>query len=370
MVALPRHRVVRSILMMIALLLASSLLMGCSSRTAKKASEYMSAGMYDEAIAILRLEIQESPTNAHAHYLLAEGLLSKGDVESGKEELSRAIGLKNGYAAKVPDLYLRVAGRHLASKDYRMGLYCIDEAVAQDRSLASRGAALLSEAGVASAEESPSSSHALLVRAAELEPSLLDKPDFAFLCQVQTESLGATRASNAERLLERFPDHPQADRLLSILAEAQFERGNLAEAKSYYERLLNAYPNSSVAPQASTRLESIKHPHVTARVSNADDEAVLYVNGAEGIRTAWGKGEGGRAVGHRAGDSGWVDITDRLHPGPNELRFWVRNASGCCNVSGTFEVRINNIVAVSRVFQRQDSQAGVKYDETVPLVLP
>jgi tetratricopeptide (TPR) repeat protein len=356
--------------MITAMLLALSLMTGCGSRTIKKASEYISAGMYDEAIAVLRLEIQENPTNAEAHYLLGEAFISKGDVDSGKEELSRAIGLKKGFTKKVAEMYLRVAQRHLTNKDYRMGLHCIDQAVAQDPSLGSASAAVLSEAGVTSAEESPSASHALLVRAAELEPALLEKPDFAFLCQVQTEPVIAERAKNAEHLLQKFPDHRQADRLLGILGDAKFEQGNLKEAKAYYERLSEAYPNSSIAAQAGARLELIKHPRVAARVSNADDEAVLYVNGKEAVRTAWGKGEGGRSAGHRPGNSGWVDITDHLRPGTNEVRLWVWNAAGCCDVSGTFEVTINNVSAIHRVFQRQDSQPGVKYDETVPLVLP
>lgn len=112
-----------------------------------------------------------------------------------------------------------------------------------------------------------------------------------------------------------------------------------------------------------------KHPRVLAQISNVDDAAAIYVNGKEAVSTAWGKGEGGSPIGHHPGHSGWVDITNQMHAGTNQIRLWVWNAAGCCGVSGTFEVTINDAAAISRVFQKQDSQEGVKYDETVPLIL-
>jgi len=363
-------RVPLHVSMIPAVFLALLLLMGCESSTLEKASEYISAGMFDEAITILRLEIQERPTNAKAHFLLGEALISMGNVDSGKEEFSRAVGLKKGYTEQTVQAYFRAAERHLSAKNYRMGQYCLDQAVAQDRSFGLAGAELISKVGMAIAEESPSASHTLLIRAAELDPSLLEIPDFAFLCKVQTEPEGIKRSNNAKRLLEEFPDHPRADHLLLTVGDAEFLQGNLKEAKTYYERLLEKYPSSPTYSHVTARLESIKHPRITARVSNADDKAVLYVNGKEVIRTEWGKGEGGRSVGRQPGNSGWVDITDHLHPGTNELRLWVWNARGCCGVSGTFEVRINNTPTISRVFKRKDSQSGVKYNETLSFTLP
>lgn len=124
------------------------------------------------------------------------------------------------------------------------------------------------------------------------------------------------------------------------------------------------------AEKERKRLELIEHPRVTARVSNADDKAILYVNDREAIKTEFGKGAGGRSIGRRPGDSGWVDITSYFQPGKNELRFWVWNASGCCDVSGRFEVKKNDVPTVSRNFQRREETEGVKYNEKVFLSLP
>jgi len=109
---------------------------------------------------------------------------------------------------------------------------------------------------------------------------------------------------------------------------------------------------------------------VLARVSNADDKAVMYVNNREVIAIRWGKGQGGKRIGHRPGDSGWIDISPYMVKGENTFRFWVWNKRICCSVSGTFEVKVNGVSTITRKFAQKDSSEGVKYDETVRLNLP
>ena len=132
--------------------------------------------------------------------------------------------------------------------------------------------------------------------------------------------------------------------------------------------------NQQKAPKVDARgnekKREAKTPYVTACVSNADDKAVMYVNGQEAISVTWGTGPDGKHIGHRPGDSGWIDITPYLKTGDNVLRFWVWNKAVCCGVSGTFEVQVNGVPTISRNFEKQDSTAGVKYDETVTLSLP
>ncbi len=122
--------------------------------------------------------------------------------------------------------------------------------------------------------------------------------------------------------------------------------------------------------QQNAKKEEPKIPHVMARVSNADDKAVMYVNGQEAISVSWGTGAGGKSIGHRSGDSGWIDITPYLKTGDNTFRFWVWNKAVYGAVSATFEVQVDGVPTISRNFKREDSSEGVKYDETVTLSLP
>lgn len=129
-------------------------------------------------------------------------------------------------------------------------------------------------------------------------------------------------------------------------------------------------PKTDEKAQQNAKKEEPKIPHVMARVSNADDKAVMYVNGQEAISVSWGTGAGGKSIGHRSGDSGWIDITPYLKTGDNTFRFWVWNKAVYGAVSATFEVQVDGVPTISRNFKREDSSEGVKYDETVTLSLP
>lgn len=110
-------------------------------------------------------------------------------------------------------------------------------------------------------------------------------------------------------------------------------------------------------------------PVVRVRASHVDDRAIIYVNGASVVDVRWGEGEGGVYIGHKPGDSGWVDVSDLVNRGDNEFRFWLWNKAVCCGVSATFEIEVDGAVVVTRVFQKADSTEGVKYTETIILTL-
>lgn len=135
-------------------------------------------------------------------------------------------------------------------------------------------------------------------------------------------------------------------------------------------QMMQKAPKVEEKVQKTAKKEEAGIPRVTARVSNADDKAVMYVNGQEAINITWGTGPGGKSIGHRPGDSGWIDITPYLETGDNILRFWVWNEAIYGAVSGTFKVQVDDVLAISRNFEKQDSTAGVKYDETLTLSLP
>lgn len=96
---------------------------------------------------------------------------------------------------------------------------------------------------------------------------------------------------------------------------------------------------------------------ITGRVWNADDKAILYVNGAEAISAAYKK------------DPAMVDITRYFYEGDNEVRLYVWNEAICCGTSGSFEVKIGNKIEIKENFSKQDSSSGVKFDRTYSMNL-
>jgi TolA-binding protein len=61
-------------------------------------------------------------------------------------------------------------------------------------------------------------------------------------------------AAAARTLLERFPDHPRADRALYNLGVLARDDGDLAQSTAYFTRLRAEHPASQLAPEAALRI--------------------------------------------------------------------------------------------------------------------
>jgi TolB-like protein len=115
-------------------------------------------------------------------------------------------------------------------------------------------------------------------------------------------------------------------------------------------------------PEDETAVKKHRYK-IMGRIYDADDVVTMYVNGKESILVRWGQGENGTSIGHRPGESGWVDISDYFSKGKNDVRMTVWNNPGCCDVAGAFQVKVDDELIVDRKFRRRDSSQGMKYDE-------
>src|SRR6267142_1626236 len=80
-------------LTLLAMLLASA----CSgSKEVTKSKEFLDAGMFDQAIILLKQEVQTNPKNAEAHMLLGAAYLGTGMTALADQELNTATVLDDG----------------------------------------------------------------------------------------------------------------------------------------------------------------------------------------------------------------------------------------------------------------------------------
>jgi len=81
-------------------------LFSCTSKEVKKAKEFMDAGMYEQAISLLEIEIQANPKNAEASYLLGKCFIETSSNYNKVEEcFKRAILLKTDYRGEIGNIY-------------------------------------------------------------------------------------------------------------------------------------------------------------------------------------------------------------------------------------------------------------------------
>ncbi|MEK0195019.1 MAG: hypothetical protein EAZ78_08155 [Oscillatoriales cyanobacterium] len=124
--------------------------------------------------------------------------------------------------------------------------------------------------------------------------------------------------------------------------------------------------NTEPPPECDGSLQTAPQPQqtapvVTARISQVDDVARIYVDGKIVF-------EGFYAPGGKGGDTGWQPIN--VGSGGHQVRLVVENTQSG-ESGGWFEIKINGELKINqgRPFQK-DRITGIKYDQTTTLEVP
>ena len=97
----------------ILILCFSFCIFGCGSSDVKKAKEFITAGMYQQAVNPLRNRIDEKPTDAEAHFLLGTCFVYLGKKRMADERFDSAIRIKADYKSNVATEYKKAGYGHL-----------------------------------------------------------------------------------------------------------------------------------------------------------------------------------------------------------------------------------------------------------------
>lgn len=164
----------RTISIFITFLLLGTL--GCSNETTiDRATHFLSAGMYQEAIPILQMHIQAEPSDAEAHYLLAKAHLGTFNTMAAQEEFSRARLLSSRFAKKQGEAYFEI-GKVLLYRtngtDMFVALEMLETAARQTPSLAPRVGSQLKEKALSLTSADHEFTRELLQRAVRINPNL------------------------------------------------------------------------------------------------------------------------------------------------------------------------------------------------------
>lgn len=101
--------------MILILSIITMLILSCGSKEVKKAKQYIDAGMYEQAVELLQIEIKDDPKNPEAHYLLGVCYLNQRREGRAEEPFERAIMLDKGYRKNIGHGYYD-AGLNLIDK--------------------------------------------------------------------------------------------------------------------------------------------------------------------------------------------------------------------------------------------------------------
>lgn len=206
-----KYSVKFSIIFLVALFISA-----CSaSKEVTKSKEFLEAGMFDQAIILLKQEVQTNPKNAEAHLLLGVAYLGSGTTSLAEQELNTAI--------------------------------------VMDSSLKSEASKRCYDIAKILAKTDKSKANAALMKAKEYDPSLEKDEQFFFLANIDTEQSDTARMEAAKRYLTLFPAGANIAQATYELAEGLMS-SDKKQAKIYFTQVVSQFPGTEWAKQSSERL--------------------------------------------------------------------------------------------------------------------
>ena len=82
----------------------------------EKAKDFMQAGMYPQAIALLEKEINDDPTNAEAHFQLGICYINQSNYSGADERFASAVRLKPDYGYEIGKEYMKALEFYVAKE--------------------------------------------------------------------------------------------------------------------------------------------------------------------------------------------------------------------------------------------------------------
>ena len=101
----------------------------------EKARDYIKANMVDNAVDLLKKEIEEKPTNAEAHFELGSIYLEQGLYSQAEQRFKGAVGLDAKFKTRVAQKYMQSAAALMDKENYRDSIRYFEMAASQQPSL-------------------------------------------------------------------------------------------------------------------------------------------------------------------------------------------------------------------------------------------
>ena len=248
---------------------------GCGQRPTDAAEDFMAAGMFEQAAALLEQEVLDSPTNAEAHLLLGLTNLSMGYSRSAEGNFQSAVRLDPALGERIGERLLDLAQRTADPGPGTRRL--LDTAIRYDPSLRDRVVDLmLTEADSLARVGNLDESQDIVAFAASIEPNAavagVDILIGAFKEFGQVSTLSQSRRLVQSVLsLDRSAANPMGEVLMDFAMDAR----DIGESMRWVEILLEHSLESSVASSLRSFLVDAANRNIASRTEFVDVMDVL-----------------------------------------------------------------------------------------------
>jgi tetratricopeptide (TPR) repeat protein len=261
-----------SIKILLLFILTSLILISCGSKEVKKSKEYIQAGMYSEAIELLKLEVQQNPKNAEAQYLLGYVHLLIDQDNRSNEFFHRAELLDKKYLKKRPRAYFDAACQ-LLNQETRLAIYYFEKATEKNNDLKKESAKICFDQAKELFKENKGFYHGLelLQKSLQFDPTLLSSIS-SYCLKMANMEYENRNFEKSITLLETATDPSILSKKNPLLINIGFEQWKAGNS-SFSKRCLNAAKENGANFESSDSLFFAYH--IDLESSNLNDDNLL-----------------------------------------------------------------------------------------------
>lgn len=239
---------------------------GCRSKEMGRAEDFLAAGMCDQVVPLLQMEVQANPKNAEAHFLLGKAYLCLASEKDAKESFSKAILLDGSYSKKVPQAYFEVAINFLLDEEkVDKAIDYMKSAYSANKDLRSEAAASMKEAAIRLMDTKSQKAVKLAKMVLDLDPTADKDGDIYFLARIIGAESKGVLPTNCQNYLTVFQKGKRSAQVLFMLAEHDYDLRNFAKAKGEFNQVAIQYSDTEWGQKAKDKLTNWREV-ITVRV--------------------------------------------------------------------------------------------------------
>ena len=205
--------------------------------------------------AISRGASEDASVPAESHFLEGRTYLHEGNEIKASESFDKAVSIDKAYTAKVPDEYYH-AGLVLIKdpKKSNIGIHFLNNYLAGNPDKGKELAPILYDEGLKMVVMNKFMAQVILENAMRLNPLYEKDEEFFLVYSVRSASKAADMIKGGENFMRRFPQSSHIPEVMYLTGDAYFEMRKIQEARDYFKKVKDRFPDSEWGAKAAKRL--------------------------------------------------------------------------------------------------------------------
>ena len=192
---------------------------------------------------------------AEKHFSEGRNYLQQGNEVKALEAFDKAVSIDKSFSAKVPDEYYS-AGLILIKdpKKSNIGIHFLNNYLAGNPDKGKELAPVLYDEGIKMVFMNKFMAQVILENAMRLNPLYENDEEFYLVYSVRSANKAADMIKGGENFMRRFPQSSHIPEVMYLTGDAYFEMRKIQEARDYFKKVKDRFPDSEWGKKAAKRL--------------------------------------------------------------------------------------------------------------------